>query len=108
MKRLMNKISKYRSIPTLVNGITFHSKKEAEKYRDLLLLERAKKVSDLQMQVPFPCVVNGKKICSYFADFVYTEKGKQVVLDVKGYRTPLYKMKKKLVEALYDLKILEV
>ena len=56
----------------------------------------------------FPIEVNGKKICNYFADFLYQENGKQVVEDVKGIKTSVYRIKKKLTEDIYNITIKEV
>lgn len=89
--------SKYHSIRTEYNGITFHSKKEAEYARGLDL-------SGVELwgyQVRFPLVVNGHKIATYVADFVVDGE----VHEVKGYWTPVAKLKWKLFCALYpDLK----
>jgi hypothetical protein len=52
--------------------------------------------------------VQGKLICTYVADFKYLENGKEVVEDVKGFKTPVYKLKKKLVEAIYGIEIIEI
>lgn len=102
------KPSKYRNEKTVVNGITFDSKKEADRYRDLKLLVAAGQIGGLQLQPVFPIVVNGVKICEYRADFSYQDAGgATVVEDCKGMRTPVYKLKKKLVEAQYGIRILE-
>lgn len=104
--------NKYHAIKTTVDGITFDSKRESIRYRELTLLQRGNVIRDLQMQVPFPIVVNGKKICVYIADFQYVEvkSGEIVVEDVKSLptKTPVYRLKKKLVESLYGVKIMEV
>ena len=76
-----------------------------------MVLEAMKKAGEIQSfdkQVPFECVVNDKKICTYFADFVVTfPDGRKEIYDSKGMRTPTYRLKKKLVEALYGVTILE-
>lgn len=97
--------SKYRNQKTIIEGIQFDSKKEAARYKDLVLLVKAGKISELQLQQTFPIVVNGKKVCKYIADFTYIENGKLVVEDTKGMRTPLFKLKAKLFEAIYGYKI---
>ncbi len=99
--------SKYRAKRTEVDGIIFHSKREAARYQELKILERAKVISDLRLQVPFPFVVNGIKIGKFTADFVYTENGKEVVEDSKGYKVRDYPLRKKLMLALYGVSILE-
>lgn len=103
------KPNKFNAQKTEVDGITFHSLKEARRYGELKLLERAGKVSELALQVKMPIEINGKHICNYFADFVYTDiaTNKVTIEDTKGVRTPLYKLKKKLVEAQYRVTILE-
>lgn len=103
------KKSKYRARPTTIDGIRFHSKKEALHYCILKKLEIDGLIKDLKLQVPFSCVVNGKLICKYFCDFVYTDStGKTIYEDVKGMRLPIFKLKSKLVEALFKVKITEV
>lgn len=104
------KRNKYNNRIVVVNGIKFHSQKEAKRYAELLLLLREGVISDLATQVPYLITVNGKKICRYVADFVYRDLQTHgtVVEDVKGYRTEIYKLKKKLVEAIYDFKITEI
>jgi hypothetical protein len=101
--------SKYRAVKTEVDGITFDSKREAARYMELVLLERAGEISRLELQPKYDCVVNGKKICTYKADFRYFNANGSVVEDVKGMKTPVYRLKKKLVEALFPgVKIQEV
>ena len=63
--------------------------------------------TNLKLQPKFVCMVNDKKICTYRADFKYLENGKLVVEDTKGFRTPVYRLKKKLVEALFNIEIVE-
>ena len=107
-------MSKYRAIKTEFNGITFDSKKEAVYYRHLKLLMKAKsrneRVIEIILQPRFDIVVNDCKIGFYKADFqVYYADGTQEIIDVKGYiRTPVYRLKKKLVEAIYGIRIIEV
>jgi hypothetical protein len=93
--------NKYRAVKTEVDGIMFDSKREAARYMELVLLERAGEISRLELQPKYDCVVNGKKICTYKADFRYFNANGSVVEDVKGMKTPVYRLKKKLVEALY-------
>jgi hypothetical protein len=99
--------SKYKNVKTAVDGVTFDSGAEARRYGELKLLERAGAIENLTLQPKFDCVVDGTKVCTYRADFSYftrTPSGlgeKRVVEDVKGYKTPVYKLKKRLVEAIY-------
>jgi len=106
---LSSRPHKYRAEPTIVDGIRFASKKEAKRYGELLLMMKARKITELEVQPWFPIKVNGEPICIYVADFRYCDKYLGVIVeDVKGVRTPLYKLKKKLVEAQYGIKIVEV
>ena len=100
--------SKYRSVKTEVDGIVFASRKEAERYSELKLLLRQKYISALSLQVPFVVRINGRKICKYVADFVYVENGDRIIEDVKGYKTAIYKLKRKLVEATHNVTIREI
>lgn len=117
--------SKYGARKTVVDGITFDSKKEADRYRELKLLEKAGEICNLRLQVPFELIpaqyeetgevytkgVNkgkpkrGKCIENavvYYADFVYQNMGSdRIVEDVKGIRTPVYIIKRKLFRWRY-------
>lgn len=103
--------SKYRSIPTVVDGIRFASKKEANRYAELKLMEKAGAIRDLILQPMFALhAPNGAYIGKYLADFTYwlTENDKKIYEDVKGMKTALYRWKKKHVEAQYGIVIAEV
>lgn len=118
--------SKYNAVKTTVDGITFHSLKEANRYRELELLQRAGKIARLKLQPRFSLFVtedayrNGHgfqeprdiEIGAYVADFEYDELSveatRRVVEDVKGFKTPLYRWKKKHVEAQYGIVIREL
>lgn len=92
-------------------GITFDSVKEANRYADLVLLQRAGKISELARQVPFQIDVNGQSICRYVADHVYVENGERIVEDVKSPITrklPEYRLKNKLLRAVHGVAIREV
>lgn len=102
--------SKYGNKRVVINGRKFDSLKEASRGQELELLERTGHIRDLQFQVSLPCVVDGVKVCSYVADFVYVDArtNKRVVEDAKGMKTPIYRIKKKLVFALMGIEIQEV
>ena len=107
-------MSKYHSTPTEVNGIRFDSKREANRWFELRMLERAGKIEKLKRQVKYLLIPSqyrdGKCIereCSYLADFVYVKDGHLVVEDCKGFRTPEYKIKRKLMLQLYDIRLVE-
>ena len=110
---------KYSNVRTQVDGIAFPSKREAKRYGELKLLERAGRIRNLQMQVKYPLVVNGIKVCTYIADFVYSEmqpgfdgwandeEALKVVEDCKGFRTATYRLKAKLLKACHGITIRE-
>ncbi len=107
--------SKYGAKKVTVNGITFDSKKEANRYRELVLLERAGRLSNLQRQVKFELIpsqkIDGKvaeRACTYVADFMYIENGKKVVEDTKGFKTKDYIIKRKLMLWVHGIRIKEV
>jgi hypothetical protein len=100
-------VSKYGNIKTTVDGYTFDSKKEAARYSELRLLERAGRIKGLMLQQPFRVELNRVHVFTYRADFVYFENGARVVEDVKGYATPLYRLKKRILKALYNVDIRE-
>ena len=102
--------SKYHSIKTVVDGITFDSRKEAQRYSELKLLERAGEIHDLQLQVPFQLIPKtpvGRAV-KYYADFVYYEGDKMVVEDTKGMKTKEYIIKRKLMLWQFGIVIREV
>jgi hypothetical protein len=103
-------VSKYHAKKTVDDGIIFQSRKEAKRYQELKLMQRAGLISDLRRQVKYELIPKqqGERAVSYIADFVYTEDGKTVVEDVKGVRTPVYKIKKKLMLWRHGVKIREV
>lgn len=107
-------ISKYKNKKTIINGIEFDSKKEAKRYQELLIMQTNGKITDLKLQVPYilvPAFNLGKKRyrdMRYIADFVYKQDGVEVVEDCKGYRTEIYKIKKKLMAYIYQIEIKEI
>ena len=103
----MNCVNKYKNRKTKVDNIVFASAKESRRYLELKLLQKAGEISDLRLQTRLPIVVNGKKVCDYLCDFSYMENGKFVFEDVKGVRTALYQLKKKLVKAVHNIDLLE-
>lgn len=98
---------KYGNRKTEVDGIRFQSRKEASRYSELRLLERAGKISDLRLQVKFSLDIEGFHVCNYYADFCYEENGEIIVEDSKGVRTKDYRIKAKLMMAIYRIKIKE-
>lgn len=119
-------MNKYHNKRVDIGGVVFDSVKEARRYQELSILEKLGEISDLRCQVEYELipaqrepdsigkrggVIKGKVIekkCSYIADFVYIENGKTVVEDVKGFRTPEYKIKRKLMLYRHGIKIKEI
>lgn len=99
---------KYGAVATTVDGIRFDSKREAARYSELKLLESQGAISNLTLQEPFAFRHSDILIATYKADFLYWENGERVVEDVKGMKTPMYRMKKKMMKAFYGIDIREV
>ena len=99
-----------------VDGIRFASKREARRWGELQLLQRAGQIMDLRRQVKFylfgrdgPILTPGGRVAQYVADFVYVDNrnGLEVIEDAKGYPTPEYKLKRAILAA-QNIKIIEV
>ena len=98
---------KFNARRTVVDNITFDSKKEALRYMELKILAKTGHISKLELQPEYPMIVNGHKVCSYRADFRYVENGKTVIEDCKGVKTPVYAIKRKLLLACYGIRVCE-
>lgn len=94
---------------TAPDGQKFDSQKEYHRYCVLKLLQRAGKISDLQRQVKFELIPkqDGESAVSYVADFTYYQNGEFIVEDVKGYKTDVYRLKKKLLLWVHGIRIKE-
>jgi hypothetical protein len=90
-----------------VDGIKFASNMEAKRYIVLKEMEKNGHIENLQLQVRYQFRHNDRLICTYVADFVYDEDGVPVVEDVKGRVTPVYSIKRKMMDAFYGIKIRE-
>jgi len=101
---------KYRNKITYVDGIRFDSKREADYYGKMKIMQRIGDFHVFAMQIAFPLVVNKVKICTYVADFVtYRADGTIIdLIDAKGFKTPEYRLKAKLMKACYGIEIKEV
>lgn len=107
---------KYRNRKTVVDGLVFDSQAEARRWKQLERLQQAGEITDLRRQVAFE-LVRGVKLLGalratpalrYVADFAYTDRdGNQVVEDTKGMITPVYRIKRHLMKAFYNIDILE-
>lgn len=111
LRTAAKKKGKFGNVKTEVDGIKFDSKREAERYKSLLLLIKSGRVRNLKRQVVFDLVVNGYRVCKYRADFVYEEYENRlwtsVVEDVKGPITQAYRIKRKLMRACHGIVIRE-
>lgn len=111
------KTNKYQARKCVYDGVQFDSKREANRYAELLLLSRSGKITGLQRQVKFELIPaqkdeNGKcaeRAVCYIADFVYQYESRQTVVeDTKGVRTKEYIIKRKLMLYKYGIKIKEI
>lgn len=116
--------NKYGSKKTVVDNIVFDSRKEARRYSELKLLQRAGVISDLKLQEEFELIPaqfetistakgKTKRVCveravKYRADFSYIENGRRVVEDTKGVKTKEYIIKRKLMRYIHGVKIREI
>lgn len=111
--------NKYNSTKTVINGTTFDSKREAERWLMLKAREDLGEIHELRRQVEFELTTMSRvpakanvhgfvTVGKYRADFVYWERGHMVVEDAKGMRTDTYKWKKRHFELEYDTTIREV
>lgn len=108
--------SKYHSQKVVIDGITFDSKKEGQRYSQLKMLEKAGLISDLRLQVPFelapPVMIKGRRKppLRYFADFRYIEDGQTVIEDCKSDITrkdSTYRVKIHLMKSVHGLDVTE-
>ena len=121
-------LNKYRNRKVYSDGMMFDSRREARRYHELMILQKSGKIKDLQRQVPFLLIpdqrepdtigkrgaihkgrVIERKI-TYIADFCYynSESGEMVVEDAKGFRTPEYRIKKKMMLYFHGIRIKEI
>lgn len=100
-------MNKYKNTKIVVDNIKFDSVLEANRYKELKLLERAGEISNLELQPRFLLQDSFKKNgrtfrkIEYVADFKYIENGKTIVEDVKGIQTDVFKLKYKIFEKVY-------
>jgi len=101
--------NKYNNKRVTIDGINFQSEAEGDRYCDLKLLERANEIMGLELQPRYDFEHNGVKIGYYKADFRYydVKKMKNIVEDVKGVKTAVYNLKKKMMKGFHGIDILE-
>jgi len=105
--------NKFPAKRVIIDGVTFASKREAKRYAELCLLQKAGEIHQLELQPPFDVYINGKKLCRYTADFRYLDAKTQafIVEDVKSGGTrkdPYYRLRKKAAEMSYAMTVVEV
>ena len=110
--RAATRQSKYRNVPTVVDGVRFASKKEAKRYGELKLMQRAGAITHLDVHPSWEFTLLGVRIGKYTADFSYRRGAYEfIVEDVKGgkaTRTEAYKLRKALMLAIHGIKITEI
>jgi len=110
--------SKYRNVKVTIDGDVFDSKREAQRWHELKLLEHAGRISELRHHPePFglhcpttPTAGDAfamAAVCTYEPDFSYVEDGQLIVEDAKGVKTALYRLKKKWLKREYGIDIRE-
>lgn len=122
---------KYNNKKIEVDGMTFDSKKEANRYKELSLLQKAGEISGLRTQVRYVLIPSQRDVsdevytrgenkgknkpgrllereCTYVADFVYYKDGEVIVEDTKGFRTKEYIIKRKLMLYVHHIQIKEI
>ena len=120
-------MTKYHNRKTVFGGMEFDSKKEAERYAELKMLEKLGVIQHLERQKKYELIPSQelptpisektgankgymKKIergITYVADFVYVKDGQTIVEDVKGVRTEAYKIKRKLMLWVHGIQVIE-
>lgn len=106
----MIRYNKYKNKKVTVNGITYDSIKECNRHQELILCERAGFIAELKHQVPFILFEKSEhgRVVKYIADFTYKmPDGRLVVEDVKGVKTDVYKLKKRIMAEKYGINIKE-
>ena len=109
-------MTKYHSRSVTVDGIKFPSRREAKRYQELKLMERAGEIHDLELQKKYVLIPAQKKpsggterACTYTADFVYKDReGREVVEDSKGMRTQQYVIRRKMMLWVHGIEVQEV
>ena len=104
---------KYRNQPVVIDGVRFDSKREANRWQELKILERAGKISMLRRQVPFvlaaPVKIEGEKrarpALRSVVDFTYWCDCAFVVEDTKGRETPVSRIKRHLMKSVYGIDV---
>lgn len=116
-------MSKYKNQKCRFRGITFDSKREAKRFRELQIMEKAGIISDLRRQVKYKLIPvqklstpirqksghmkRAEREVTYIADFVYIKEGQTIVEDCKGYETDVFKIKRKLMLYIHGIQVIQ-
>lgn len=103
-------MNKYRNKKVVYDGIKFDSIREATRYNQLKIFQKAGLISGLKLQVPFVLIPKSRygRAIKYVADFVYYENGEMVVEDTKGFKTDVYRLKKRMMLETHGIEIKEI
>ena len=108
VEKKVKKRSKYNNVKVEFGGYVFDSQKECNVYIALRMRLVAGEITDLKLQVPYELNEGGTHSYKYFADFEYIENGKLITADAKGFKTAVYNKKKKLMQKVYGIEIIEM
>jgi len=100
--------SKYGAVPTRLDGLRFASKREADRYAELRVMEIAGHITNLQLQPAYDLhALGGVKVARYVADFAYRDERTQrlVIEDAKGMKTPVFRLKAKWLQAEHGIEV---
>ena len=97
--------TKYNAKRVLLDGIWFDSKQEVKRYETLKLMLAAKLITNLKIHPVFPIVYRETRICDVELDFAYDKQGQRIYEDSKGHDTDMSRLKRKLVEAFFDITV---
>ena len=105
LKQIAGKPNKYRSKKVVIDNIVFDSKKEGARYNELKLMQGNNLIGNLVIHPVYPIVYKEIRICDVELDFAYDRDGVRIYEDTKGKDTDWSRLKRKLVEAFYGIKV---
>lgn len=100
-------MNKYHAKKVKEDGYTFDSQREHARYCELKIMQKSKLIDTLTVHPKYPIEIEGKKICTVILDFSYWDEKHRIIRreDVKGHDTALSRLKRKMVEAYYDITV---
>lgn len=99
--------AKRKARGVFIDHVRFENQRQAELFMELQAQERAGTISNLRPHVRLPLIVNGIRVDTYTALFSYERDGERVLVDVVGWQTDLRKLQRRLVHAIYGIKVTE-